>query len=195
MGYRCEQCEEYFSSRSNLTSHLQKLHKHFKCLLCDQVENNAEGMLEHIRQTHSTLIFKQVENIMKSTIVRYQYQIVGIQSNFNAIFNERIEKEIVALVTEQFVTYPSFKMELVLGALYIKSIMNEVDELTMGYFHSDTFIASRASIEMAREDITESFDKISNNCEEFLDGKSGLHLVDLVSLDIVFSKNIVYKTN
>ena len=194
MSYTCEECNAKFSAKSKLLQHLRSIHKRFNCILCNiEPRKSAQELIEHLRETHRSGEFKEVENIANGVTRIFRYEIVGIQNNFNAIFNETIEAKVKALILELFVSHPSYKVNIVLRALYAKeSAEGEESELTEGFFQSSTFIVSTAFPNMINEDVEEAFEYISNDCEDFSDKSSGLSLIDLVALDLRISQNILY---
>ena len=193
MSYTCEECKIKFSAKSKLLQHLRSVHGYYNCILCNiPAKKSAQELITHLRETHHSNEFKEIESIAYGVARIFRYEIVGIQNNFNAIFNEEIEAKVKALLVEQFTHHPSYKVNVVLRALYSKEHEDDEEEMVEGFFQSETFIASVAFPDMINEDLEEAFESISNDCEEFIDKSSGLSLIDLVALDIRISKNILY---
>ena len=168
-----------------------------ECYLCKHQSDDPDALVNHIRSHHfpSTLKFERVESAMRGVSEKYRYEVVGLQNNLNLVFNNIMINEIIAFVATRLVTHPSYKIKLVLGALYEKSA-TEFDrkDLTPAYFPSIPIMIARPSLSSLKNILKNQFMDISNKMQEFCDNASGLYLVDILSIDLDLDQNILYTT-
>ena len=134
--HECSICKKNFRLKKALREHQVEEHNSRDCFLCKHQSDSSEALVQHIRTAHhpSTLEFQRIETAMRGVSEKYRYEVVGLQNNLNSIFNEVIIREVIAFIATKLANHPSYKIKLVLGALYEKSF-NQFDrkDLTLSF--------------------------------------------------------------
>lgn len=193
--FKCEvpNCTAKFTRSTNLKKHIKVKHENislsFSCYLCRKNFKQQEKYLHHIKKHKEGLSFVLYKQAFTDTIQVFRKHYNEL-STLNDIMSLKVQNDILQLFESQMLTYPKYKVNILVQAEYIlKGMDNVTTEKEIFNLKSSNFIISKTvSRKSLKKLIYKTLFEILDREKDMNLPQSGWISNRIILIDITFHK-------